>query len=116
MDPSSLTGLDIIIIVSLAFTLVAVITVVFLLISINEKLSTKADTNRDATVRFAAWIKNDKICFTARRVLTQLGVVAFTNGLNDESITNVKADIVINSTSDTTSSGGVDYNGEFRIF
>lgn len=96
MNFSSLTGLDIAVLVVLAISVIAVITVVFLLMSVNRKLYTDADLNRDATVRFKATRNGTAINVNESRLSTQLGTISFVDGKTDDEMKDIEADIVVN--------------------
>lgn len=117
MNFSSLTGLDIAVLVVLAISVMAVITVVFLLMSVNKKLYTEADLNRDATVRFKATRTGTTINVNESRRNTQFGTISFVNGKTDGEMNDIEADIVVNGTSAAVNFTGLSNatNGTLKI-
>ena len=116
MDSSNVTGFDAAVIAVLSITVVAVVIMFLLLMSLTSKVSSKTDSNMDATMRFKANLDGDsKIAVTEKRVKTQLGVVAFTNKKSDEEINDVDADIVINNIEPTVNFSDVDVTGSFLV-
>ena len=116
MDSSNLTGLDFAVIAVLSITVVAVVIMFFLLMIVSRKLSSKADTNVDATMRFKTTLDgNAELSIAEKRVKTQLGIVAFTNKKSEEELTDVEADIVINIIPPKVTFSGMDVSGSFEV-
>nr|AKS10630.1 wsv311-like protein [Metopaulias depressus WSSV-like virus] len=118
MNFSSLTALDIAVLVVLAISLIAVITVIFLLMSVNKKLYTEADLNRDATVRFKATRNSaSAIIVDESRRNTHFGIISFVNGKTDDQMKDIDADIVVNGTPAAVSFTGLSKatNGTLKI-
>lgn len=114
MNFSSLTGLDISVLVALAVSVViAVITIVLLLMFVSKKLY----TNADVTVRFQANHSNKVINVIPCRHKTQFGTISFVNRLTDDNMKNIKADIVVNGTGAAVSFTGLTNaaNGTLKI-
>ena len=117
MNFSSLTGLDIAVLVVLAISVIAVMILIFLLMAVNKKLYTEVDLNRDTTVRFNATRTGTTINIDESRSSTQFGTIFFVNGKTDDEIKNIKADIVVNGTPAALTFSGLSNgtNGTLKI-
>ena len=114
---SPLTRLDIAILVVLAISIIAVITLIFLLMSVNKKLYTEVDLNRDTIVRFKATRTGTVINVNESKRNTQFGVISFVNGKTDDEMKDIEAAIVVNGTPAAVTSTGLsnEINGTLKI-
>ena len=94
MDFSSLTGLDMAVLVSVA---VAIIIIILLLCTIGKKISEDTRRNKDSTFRIVAKRNGAVLTLEPIEYNSDFGKVSFVVGANEADIKENKADIIFNN-------------------
>lgn len=97
MEFSTMTGLDVIVLASVAVAVIAIIAIILLLSTIGRKISEDTHSNKDASFRFTVSRTDSTLTLVPIKYNSGFGKVSFLEKATESTVKNSKADIVFNS-------------------